>query len=120
MTDDINIELDNDTESEIAYLKEEIKKLTDFRNEVGTILHLMRLLAYDNNMNLKPYNKWPKFINYSLLESQAFKLSDSEKELYIMGEDKEAEFLTNKYGIKVLNKFIDEAFNGPLSSYYFE
>jgi len=79
----------------------------------------MIILAHDNNMPLKKQDEWPDFINYELLEKQASSFTKDELNTFVAGEISEMNALAKKNNCEMLHMFLNEAFDGSLSGYFF-
>jgi hypothetical protein len=101
--------------------------------EFPNLLKLLRYLAMDNGMWLHHEITWPE--NSSELEALASKLNPNdvdnpveyvsdyeyvdEFELLSSGEESDIETLVDSKGLKDLNDFLGEAFQGKLYSTFF-
>jgi len=81
--------------------------------------HAMNILADDNNMLLKKQDEWPDFINYELLEKQAASFTNEELNSFVAGEISEMNALAKTKDCEMLHMFLNEAFDGSLSGYFF-
>ena len=79
----------------------------------------MNILAHDNNMPLKKQDEWPDFINYELLQKQAASFTNEELNVFVAGEVSEMNALAKKNKCEMLHIFLNEAFDGSLSEYFF-
>jgi hypothetical protein len=80
---------------------------------------LLRLIAVDNDMLELPDEEkvWPA--NVEELELLASKLNEYDKSVFAVGEMTEQDALCEKYGLAKLHDFIDNAFDGELTSNFY-
>ena len=81
---------------------------------------LVESMALCNDMRIKPIAKWPFNIgiNYGNLSNYAQMLLNEERDIFVDGEDVEAEAIVKKYGCQALHDFLNDVFDGPLTDYF--
>lgn len=89
-----------------------------------SLTHLIKEIGMDNNMSLlAPEERgWGLLNTKSLerLERKADEMTAGEREIYATGEDRRVDFLVRKYDASELHTFLNDVFDGPYTSFFFE
>ena len=92
----------------------------EFKAQYPHLTQTMDWLSKDTETQWARAIVLPAFLTPSLevIESQAAQLSDSEKEVFAIGDEEERENLVNSTGFVVLDDFLTESFEGILSNLF--
>lgn len=81
---------------------------------------LIKLVAADNDIPIRPPSRWEWPGESAALEVLAAGLSDAEKDLMAAGEKTAIEVFSRERGCEPLDAFLDEVFDGSYRSRFYE
>lgn len=109
--EDIQHLYDRDTEAYLAELEE-----TKNNRRYPHLTKILYALFSDNGMHPLPEKDWVWPKNVAVLEQQAAKLDEGEKEILACGEHTEMRQLVKAKKVQALDKFLERVFDGDLGA----
>lgn len=88
------------------------------------LTEMLSSLASDNDMSLRSVKRWDEAqakvtYRFAEIESQAEKLSEEERYSLVCGEFTEVNNLVEQHGLRNLNDFLNDCFDGELHHCFF-
>ncbi len=80
----------------------------------------IQMLAEDSGLSMRDESKWVWPAGVEALEEEASRLSQYQLDILSSGERESAERIINEYQVHALDEFLEEVFQGDLSTAFFD